>query len=98
MTSSSKITAPPTIQTAWNLNKTKRNDNDKRRIGTTTARRIPTSSATNSQQLLQLKIQDPADGSVYGSNDLRTWTRRGQNQVVAIWDRIRASTTLESGN
>ena len=100
MTSSSKITAPPSIQTAWNLNKTKRNNNDKRKIGTTTARRIPTSSssATNSQQLLRLKIQDPADGSVYGSNDIRTWTRRGQNQVVAIWDRIRASTTLESGN
>jgi hypothetical protein len=98
MTSSSKITAPPSIQTAWNLNKKKRNNNDRRRIGTTTARRMPSSSATNSQQLLRLKVQDPADGSVHGSNDIRTWTRRGQNQVVAIWDRIRASTTLESGN
>jgi hypothetical protein len=98
MTWSSKITAPPSIQTAWNLNKRKRNNNDKRRIGASTARRIPSSSATNSQQLLRLKVQDPADGSVHGSNDIRTWTKRAEKQVVAIWDRIRASTTLESGN
>jgi len=95
-----KTAAPPSIQTAWNLNEKKRYNNKRTARQnnhiTSIRRRISSSSATGSQLLL-LEVQDPKE-SVHDKNHIRSWARRRRNQVVVIWDCIRASTMLEAGN
>merc|ERR1712238_400872 len=95
-----KTAAPPSIQTAWNLNEEKRYNNKRTARQnnhiTSIRRRISSSSATGSQLLL-LEVQDPKE-SVHDKNHIRSWARRGRNQVVVIWDCIKASSLLEAGN
>mmetsp|Transcript_22060 Transcript_22060/g.48915 ORF Transcript_22060/g.48915 Transcript_22060/m.48915 type:complete len:548 (-) Transcript_22060:342-1985(-) len=93
---------PPTIQTAWNLRvKNNRYTSDKKgrdKVASLGGDRQKSNLSTQKKQQFLLRLEERIPDDEDGNNNLRAWTRYGKKRALAVWDRIRASTTMESGN
>ena len=99
--------SPLSIQSAWKLN----NNNDNNKITSTSrhnyqsittsgnnrGRFTTTASSSSAPKLLRLVTFDDESMNVHDNNNIvRTWTRQGKHRLITVWDRIRASTSLET--